>query len=373
MKIIDRYVAARFLVNFFLLGAALYVFGVSVDVVIQASRFLDAADTAVAAGRYGSRIIAFMMMVLDFHGPRIFQFFQFMLGFVSIGAMGFAVSQMHRNRELTALMASGVKLRRLAYVLLLTAGALQCFQFVNQELILPNLAARLVRDHSGLKYDTVSQFPIPLTRDGRGTLIQASSFDPALNTATGLVAIERDEKGNATRRVSATSAQWNTQDKKWMLTGGSAIEPLKPGSTAQQKTSFTTSVDQLESDLGPELILSRRYRLYGPMLSTRQVFELMGRGGDNQNQGVRLLCARFIGPIANLLILAATIPFFLRREPCNMLVQSVRAAAFSIPTMIGAAIMLLVPTEGLSIPIAAALPFALLLPLAAYRLTELRS
>ena len=48
MKIIDRYVASRFLVNFVLLGAALYVFGVSVDVVIQASRFLDAADTAVA-------------------------------------------------------------------------------------------------------------------------------------------------------------------------------------------------------------------------------------------------------------------------------------------------------------------------------------
>ena len=59
MKIIDRYVASRFLVNFVLLGAALYVFGVSVDVVIQASRFLDAADTAVAAGRYGSRVIAF--------------------------------------------------------------------------------------------------------------------------------------------------------------------------------------------------------------------------------------------------------------------------------------------------------------------------
>ncbi len=37
MKIIDRYVATRFLVNFALLGAALYVFGVSVDVVIQAN------------------------------------------------------------------------------------------------------------------------------------------------------------------------------------------------------------------------------------------------------------------------------------------------------------------------------------------------
>ncbi len=373
MTIIDRYVAARFLVNFVLLGAALYVFGVSVDVVIQASRFLDAADTAVAAGKYGSRVVAFMMMVLDFHGPRIFQFFQFMLGFVSIGAMGFAVSQMHRNRELTALMASGVKLRRLAYVLLIAAGALQSLQFVNQEFILPNLAARLVRDHSGLKYDTVSRFPIPLTRDGQGTLIQASSFDPATNTATNFLALERDEKGNALRRISAASALWNDAAKKWIFTQGSAIRPLKPGDTAQQQAAFSSPVDHIDSDLGPEVILSRRYRLYGPMLSTRQVFELMGRGGDNQNQGVRLLCARFMGPLANLLVLAATIPFFLRREPCNMLVQSVRAAAFSIPAMIGAAVMLLVPTEGLSIPVTAAIPFALLLPLAAYRLTELRS
>ncbi|MCE9618798.1 MAG: LptF/LptG family permease [Planctomycetes bacterium] len=373
MKIIDRYVAVRFLVNFALLGAALYVFGVSVDVVIQASRFLDAADAAVAAGRWSSRVVAFVMMVLDFHGPRIFQFFQFMLGFVSIGAMGFAVSQMQRNRELTALMASGVKLRRLAYVLLIAAAALQGLQFINQELILPNLAARLVRDHSGLKYDTVSHFPIPLTRDGRGTLIQAGSFDPALNVATGLVALERDDKGNAIRRVSAVSATWNVESKKWILKNGSAVRPLKPGDSAQQQAAFSTPVDELDSDLSPELILSRRFRLYGPMLSTRQVFELMSRGGDNRNQGVRLLAARFMGPIANLLVLAATIPFFLRREPCNLLIQSVRAAAFSIPAMITAAAMLLVPTEGLSIPVAAAIPFALLLPFAAYRLTELRS
>ena len=258
-------------------------------------------------------------------------------------------------------------------MLIISAAFLQCLQFVNQEFILPNLAARLVRDHSGLKYDTVSQFPIPLTRDGRGTLIQARSFDPALNTATGLVAIERDEKGNALRRIMAASATWNAQDKKWILKDGSYIEPLKPGDATQQKAAFSTKLDSMDSDLGPELILSRRYRLYGPMLSTSQVFELMSRGGDNQNQGVRLLTARFIGPIANLLVLAATIPFFLRREPCNMLIQSVRAAAFSIPAMIGAAIMLLVPTEGLSIPVTAAIPFALLLPFAAYRLTELRS
>jgi lipopolysaccharide export LptBFGC system permease protein LptF len=373
MKIIDRYVAVRFLVNVALLGAALYVFGVSVDVVIQASRFLDAADAAVAAGHHGSRVVAFVMMVLDFHGPRIFQFFQFMLGFVSIGAMGFAVAQMHRSRELTALMASGVKLRRLAYVLLLTAAALQGLEAVNQEWILPSLASRLVRDHSGLKQDTVSHFPIPLTRDGRGTLIQAVSFDPLTNIATGLVALERDDKGNALRRISAPSAAWSAESRSWLLTDGVAIRSLKPGDVEERQPAFTTPVARLDSDLSPELILSHRFRLYGPMLSTKQVLELMSRGGENHNQGVRLLAARFMGPIANLLVLAATIPFFLRREPCNMLLQSVRAAAFSIPAMIASAVMLLVPTEGLSIPVAASIPFALLLPFAAYRLTELRS
>ena len=72
MRILDRYVVSRFLWNFVALFGALYLFGVAVDVVISTSKFLEAADIAVRDGRAGTRLTGFVIMLLDFHGPRVF-------------------------------------------------------------------------------------------------------------------------------------------------------------------------------------------------------------------------------------------------------------------------------------------------------------
>ena len=124
MAILDRHVVARFLWNFVLLFGAIFAFGVAVDVMLNTPRFLEAADALVREEVTGSRWIAFPLVLLDFHGPRVFQFFQFMVGMVSVGAMGFTFAQMHRARELVAIMAAGIRLRRTAAAVLWAAAAL---------------------------------------------------------------------------------------------------------------------------------------------------------------------------------------------------------------------------------------------------------
>ncbi|MBX3354914.1 MAG: LptF/LptG family permease [Phycisphaeraceae bacterium] len=375
--LLDAHVVSRFLANFVLLFALLFVFAISVDVIVQAETFLDAATAAVRDGRAGNRVTGVIAVVLDFHGPRVFQFYQYMLGLVAIGAMGFTCAQMHRFRELTAVMAAGISLRRIAIAILLAAVGLNVLQAINQELILPRLAPMLVRDHRDLQRAGTQSFPVTLTRDGENNLFSAALFDPNSGEAEGLLVIERNERGAALRRVQAERATYDPARRGWLLSDGKAIgRGLNPDGeigSAGSEAVFMQPVDFVASQITPKMIVVRRFRLYSQMLDYRQV-QLMGeQGGADDGTVVRLTLARFAGPMANLLVLAVSIPFFLLREPRPLLMQSVKASAVAVPAMLTALIFLTVPFEDLPAAASVALPIAVLMPAAAWRLAYLRT
>lgn len=374
IPLLDRAVAERFLSNFVLLFALLFVFAISVDVIVQAERFLDAASIAVEEGRSASKLGAVIWILLDFHGPRVFQFYQYMLGLVSIGAMGFTFAQMHRTRELTAVMAAGVSLRRLALAVLLAAVGLNLLQGINQEFILPKLAPRLVRDHGDLMRPGGQTFEVPLTLDGDTNLLSARSFDPATGEIDDLLFLDRTATGMAKRRITAKHAIYDGQRRGWVLEGGTAVERGPgPDGQAAGDDSFLEPIDFIESALTPQAIVVRRFRLYAQMLDMQQVRVLEHEGGTDQATVIRLMLGRFAGPCANLLVLAISIPFFLLREPRLLLAQSVKAAAISVPAMLGALVFLTVPFSDLSGAVSVAIPVALLLPIAAWRIAYLRT
>ena len=373
MAILDRYVVARFLWNFALLFGAIFLFGVAVDVMMNTPRFLDAADAVIRQGRAGTRWIAFPMVLLDFHGPRIFQFFQFMVGMVSVGAMGFTFAQMHRNRELTAIMAAGVRLRRPAAALLWAAAGLNLLQLASQEWVLPGLAPRLIRTHADLISQVGSEFSVPLTRDAEGRLLQAESFDPSTGEVRGLLVLDRKGSQQARRRISAASARWDASRDAWLLSDGRAMDlpdrPLEASSSAVVER----PIDAVATNLGPDAIMTRRFRIYGQMLSTPKLLELWDVGGGERANAGRLLAARLMGPAVNLLVLAVAVPFFLLREPRGLLQQSIRAAAFAVPASIVAITLTTLPLPGLPPMLAAAVPAAVLFPVAVFRLSAMRS
>lgn len=374
VPILDRAVGERFLSNFVMLFALLFVFAISVDVIVQAERYLEAANRAVKDGRAAGRLTGLAWVLLDFHGPRVFQFYQYMLGLISIGAMGFTFAQMHRARELTAIMAAGISLRRLAGTVLTAALGLNILQAFNQELILPRLAPMLVRDHGDMMRAGGSRFPVPLTRDGPTNLLHAQSFDPATGEIEGFLLLERSPTGMALRRVTATRAVHDPQRRGWVLEDGRAVS-RGPGPDGQAVADepFMQRIDFVESSLTPQAIVVRRFRLYAQMLDLGQV-RLLGReGGADQATVTRLALSRAAGPMANMLVLAIAIPFFLLREPRLLLFQSVKAAAVTVPAMLGALIFLTVPFESLPGAVSVAIPVAVLIPIAAWRLAYLRT
>jgi lipopolysaccharide export LptBFGC system permease protein LptF len=228
VTIIDRHIIARFFTNFVILFVLLFVFAVAIDLILNLDKFVDAARTLAGADASALRIaIRLVGVIVNFEGPRIFQFFAYLNGLTAVGAMGFTLSQMIRHRELVAVMASGVSLYRLAMPFIIGVFTLSVLQLLNQELVLPRVAPMLLRDHGRIGEAGLETFEVAFTPDGAGNLLQAPLFDPATATLTSPTFLERDGAGRTLRRVTAARAQWSDADGGWRLSDGLAVR-LRP-------------------------------------------------------------------------------------------------------------------------------------------------
>lgn len=375
MRILDRYIARRFLANFVILTVLLFAFAVSVDLLLQLDEYVDAARARVGpeAG-FVTLVVALAGIVADFHGPRIFQFYAYMVGLLSVGAMGFTLAQMHRHRELVAMLASGVKLQRVARPLIVAALGLSVLQLVNQELVLPNLAPLLIRDHGDIGRASVGSFEVPFTADGRGNLLRAPSFDPRTATLSLPTILERDAAGRTARRISADSARWDTAAGAWLLAEG-WVTAAQPESESQTTATFVGEpIDRWHTDLTPQVLTMRRFNQFATMLSLEQIMRMLGTPGVvNADALVRYAFARFATLMINMLVLLMALPFFLLREPSGLLRNSALCAATAIPATIGSLLSFAVAFPGIPPALGVFLPVLMLLPGAIYMQSLIRT
>jgi lipopolysaccharide export system permease protein len=372
--LIDRYIISRFVANFFILLILLFVFAVSIDLLLELDEFVEVArDTVGPEGGLPAQMLVLIELMVNFHGPRLFQFYAYMLGLLSVGAMGFTLAQMHRHRELVALLASGVRLHRIGVPILVAALGLNLVQLANQELVLPRLAPLLIRSHHEIGMQGVEAFEVPFTSDGRGGLLQAPLFDPTHSTLESPTFLERDETGRTVRRISADRARWDEAARAWILAGGRAITP-------QATASGTTAVLRGEpiaryaTDLGPDILKMRRFREYATMLSIRQIGQMLHSPGVvDEDALVRFALARFSTVLINMLVLVMALPFFLLREPASLLRSSLLCAALTIPAMLGALMAFAVHFPGIPPSVSVFLPALVLLPVMLFMLSLIKS
>ena len=138
--------------NFLLLMGLLFVFAISIDVVVQFDKF---SDTARAVAERDGR---WYPLVLGRHlepGPRIFQFFAFMTGLVGIAAAGFTLVG-HRRSSWRSWPRG--PLHRVVILLAQFGGLVQ---LLDQEFVLPRLAAKLVPEHNAILQPGIETFEFP--------------------------------------------------------------------------------------------------------------------------------------------------------------------------------------------------------------------
>ncbi|MBL8765010.1 MAG: LptF/LptG family permease [Phycisphaerae bacterium] len=379
MSILDRYIARQFLANTLVLILILFSFVVTVDLSLNVDRFLRVAR-AMAQGENDSGLrqaLITIFLVADLWWPRLLQLFNFMLGLVLAASMGFTLTQLVRHRELVAMLASGVSLYRVARPILVVVAGLTLVQAANQEFVIPRIAPLLTRDHGEAGKRDWSAFEVRPTSDGQGRLISATRFDPQTGRAEGFNVWERDAGGRATRRISAERAQW--RGGGWDLTDGVERRlTLAPAGKTERAAGPGASqpVARLDTDLGPTALLVKHYASLGQSLSLAQIREMLANPALDASLRERLErtgYGRLSSMASNLLAILIAMPFFLVREPRNMLVQSLKCAPLAMVSLLGGVMGSAAPVPGLPAWFGVFLPVLVLAPLAIAMLSRVRT
>jgi len=372
MTFLDRYILRQFFVNFLLLFALLFTFTCMIDLFLNIDRFVEAVDARVpVAGISGlARVRETAWMIFDFYAPRAFQFYSLLLGIITIAAVGFTLVQLHRHRELTAVLAAGVSLHRVAMPLIVAVISLNVLQLINREVFLPRMAPLLLRDHGEIGRPEVEGFRVNMASDGPNRVIYSPWYSPAAETLDQPFIWEYGDTDELTRLITAASAHWVGDG--WALENGKATRLSSEDHTTAP---LPESIARFDSHLDPTGLLMRRHLEFRQMLNLRQLGELMER---ESTRGVdeleRMRYGRFAQALINILTLLISLPFFLLREPRNLLAQSVNCSAVGLTAQIGGAVGV---TVGLPIiPPAASvfcIPLLILLPLAVWRMMKVET
>lgn len=377
MNTLDRFIARQFAFNLLVLLVLLFSFVVTVDVALNLDRFLSAADALLKrAGETNPgtirRSLWTTILVADLWWPRLLQLFNYLAGFVLVGAMGFTLTQLVRHREMVAVLASGVSLFRLARPIFAVALAVSVLQILNQEVVIPRLADRgwLTRDHGDAGKRDWGAVEVSPTRDGQGRIFFAREFNPSQGFLKYVHIWERDENGRATKRISADLAEHVIDEHgvgKWKLSGA-VVESLEmvPSGTPPPRVAPPTTM-WITTDIDPKTLLVRRYAGFGQSLGFSQISKLLSSETIDAAMYERLERARwgrFSGIATNLLSLVLVMPFFLLREPRGMLAQSLKAAPIAVGAMLGGVLGSQAAVPGLPAAFAVFIPVLVLAPLA---------
>ena len=143
MKIIDRYVTRSFISNYAISFMVLVGMYVILDMVFNFSRLVQFQATGSAF----QNMIDTLRDIADYYFYQCFLFFVQLSGIIPVVAAAFTLMRLSRFNELTAMLAAGVPLLRVAMPIIIASLLLNGLLLVDQELVIPRMIPKLTRDH----------------------------------------------------------------------------------------------------------------------------------------------------------------------------------------------------------------------------------
>lgn len=320
LTVFDRYILKSLLVNYLIALGVMTSLYIVLDLFVNMDEFTEHGYPALIVAKN----------IFGYYWPNVFLYFSQLSGAITLFACLSTVARMRKLNELTAVLASGVSLYRVAAPIIsfgmLSTGLL----IVDTEWIIPSLAHKLARDHDDA--DGVRAYEVLFLRDRGGALMSAGQFHPVTRDLRRLLVLSRDETGAIESVLEADRAVWepapvtpaaddSTIPKgRWLLDRGrmrlrirSAGKGLGPSEQLEER--FPVAY---ESDLSPESIQMRQAEGWMRFLSLRQLRKIEESDAPNVAAAVQTRHARTSAPLVNMVLLLLGLPFFLNRSATNV-------------------------------------------------------
>jgi len=311
--VLDRYLLRSLLANYLVaLGVMLSLY-VVLDMFVNMDEFTEKHDT----------VLTVLANMADYYLPNLFLYFSQLSGVITVFACGAVLARMRKLNELTAILASGVSLYRVARPVLIFGVVMTGLLVLDTEWLIPSVAHKLSRDHDDA--DGKRAYEVLFLKDRGGALVSAGRFHPTTRALQRLLVLVRDESGAIVQTWDADQAVWQPPTAqrptgRWKLERGRLVvrssSPTGFGPRDEQRISYP---EFYESELSPEAVQLRQARGWMRYLSLRRLREL------EADQTADLLAikqtrhTRIAAPIVSLLLLLLSVPFFLDRSPANVL------------------------------------------------------
>ncbi len=326
MTILDRYILRGLLVNFAIALFTMISLYLVLDLLINVDEFTE----------HGLPWTTVLWNMASFYGPNVFLYYQQLAGVITLFACMATIGKLRRDREMIAILASGVSLFRVAAPVLGFGVATSALLVADTELIIPRVAHHLARDHD--EAGAQRGYEVLFLRDGTDRLLSAGNFDPGRERLQQLLVLRRSSDGTIVESLAADGASWEPGGHeggrikgRWRLDRARQVERIFDDSSqlGPSERRVETFPAWYESELSPQDIMMRQSESWVKFLSLAQLRTLQLEETADVAEIVRTRHGRIVRPMVGLIMLLLGLPFFLDRSPTNLLSDATKCMAMT--------------------------------------------
>lgn len=321
LSILDRYLLRSLIVNYVIAVAVMLSLYVVLDMFVNMDEFTEAGYPALTV----------LSNIVDYYAANLLLYYSQLSGVITLFACAAVLARMRKLNELTAILASGVSLYRVARPVFIFAVVITGVLIVDTELLIPRVAHKLARDHDDA--DGKRAYEVWFLRDRDGASLSAGKFRPTHRDSQGqdepilerLLVLFRDENGAVVRTLEADRATWQPPTDvrptgRWKLERGKLMtRRIRQAGTLGPREDISISEPlYYESDLSPEAIQVRQSSGWIKFLSLSQLRDLELSGTVSPQTIAKTRHSKFVTPLVSLLLLLLGLPFFLDRSPADV-------------------------------------------------------
>ncbi len=318
LSVLNRYMLRALLFNYAVaLGAMLSLY-VALDMFVNLDEFTE---------QEGVTLTAVITNIVSYYSANLVLYFSQLSGAITLFACSATLARMRKANELTAVLASGVSLYRVATPVVAFGLATTGLLVLDTEWVIPSVAPKIARDHDDV--DGSRAYAVLFLHDRDDALVSAARFDPRTRDLHRLLVLQRDADGNVAGMLEADHATWQPPDLvretgRWQLERArlTSREVSAQAGLGPRTARRVTHPAYYESDLSPDAIQVRQSEGWVRFLSLSQLRQLERRGGSNLAEIAQVKHARHVAPILGIVMLLLGLPFFLDRSPANILTDA---------------------------------------------------